>query len=151
MGIRAINRELKYFDRELYAVKSDVGLVQIYRKGIRWEYFDFGSDRLIYSRLNPHYILSLTENWTLESAPVEWGIEPLMGRLREIDNHNHDVLGRIHKDNEKREQLKRRASVNEYKAAAYDLRRDFARAVNDVNTSTLEKVESRRKKDAYCS
>jgi hypothetical protein len=79
--------------------------------------------------------------------PVEWGIEPLLGRLREIDNHNHDVLSRIWEENETKEQLRKRSQVSDIKAMAYDVRRDFARAVNDVNTSTLEKVEYRRKKE----
>lgn len=149
--IRALNRELKFFDQKLYAVKTEQGLVQIYRKGIRWESFDTGFGVLFYSRSDPHYILSLTDDWSLHGEPVDWGIEPLLARLREIDEHNQDVLGRIHEENRKKEELRKRAYSNERKAMAYDLRRDFARAVNDVNTSTLEKVDLRRKKDAYCS
>lgn len=150
MSIRRINQELRFFDRKLYAEKSAHGVVKILRKGTHWESFEFEGNTLLYSRPNPHYVLSLTHNWSLEGQPVEWGIEPLLGRLREIDSHNHDVLARIYEENEKRERLRKRAQSNELKAIAYDSRREFAKAVNDINTSTLEKVDSRRKKDAYC-
>lgn len=147
MRLNRINTELGFFDRELYAVKTGDGIVQIYRKGVRWESFAFGKDLLKYSRPAPHYVLSLTHDWSLNGDPAEWGIEPLLARLREIDTHNHDVLGRIHEENETKKRLRKRAVDNEIKARAYDLRRDFAKAVNEVNTSTLPKVDSRRKKD----
>ncbi len=147
MRAQAINRELKYLDKELYAVKADTGLVHIFRKGVRWESFDFGNDRLSFSRPSPHHILTLTHNWSASGRPVEWGIEPLLARLKEIDNHNHDVLARIWEENEKKESLRKRAKSNDLKAMAYDVRRDFAKSVNEVNTSTLAKTELRRKKD----
>lgn len=148
--LRTINRELKFFDRKLYADKTADGKVQIFREGVQWDSIPFENSVLWYSRPQPYYILSLTHNWAQQGKPVEWGLEPLLMRLREIDDHRIDVLGKIHEENEKRAQLARRSKHNEYKAAAADSRRDFARAVNDINTSTLNKVDSRRKKDANC-
>lgn len=149
MGARisTINRELKFFDKALLAKKHTDGFVKIYRKGLQWERFQFEGYTLSYSRPNYHNVLALTDNWSLNGNPVSWGIEPILARLREIDNHNHDVVARIWEENEKRETLRKRSSSNDRKAMAYDLRRDFAKALNDVNTSTLEKTELRRKKE----
>lgn len=150
MSIRRLNKELRLFDKELYAEKSDTLPTRVFRRGVHWESYQFEGATILYSRPNPYYVLSLTHDWSLNGKPVEWGIEPLLQRLREIDNHNHDVLERIYEENEKRDQLNKRSKSNEIKALATDLRRDFAKTVNDINTSTLEKVESRRNKDAYC-
>ncbi len=147
MFTRRLNSELKFFDRELFARKSTDGSVMIFRKGTQWENFDFEGGRLHYAKPSPYHVLSLTHNWSANGRPVHWGIEPVLGRLREIDNHNRDVLAAIWEENEQREHMRKRAKSNDMKAAAYDLRRDFARAFNDVNTSTLEKPELRRKKD----
>jgi hypothetical protein len=151
VGIKAINRELKFFDPKLFAVKTDDGFVFIKRRGVYWASLLFDGEWLSYSRPCEFPVLSLTHDWTSEGKPVEWGIEPLLGRLREIDNYNHDVLGRIYEENEKRERVRKQSAHNNFRAAAADSRRDFAKALNDVNTSTLEKIESRRKKDAYRS
>ena len=146
MFTRRLNIELKFFDRELFAQRNE-HTVQVFRRGTAWESFDFMGGRLHYSRPSPHYVFSLTHNWQANGRPVDWGIEPILGRLREIDNHNRDVLSDLWEENEKRELLRKREAHNERKAAAYDMRRDFARAVNDVNTSTLAKTDLRRKKE----
>lgn len=142
--LKRINRELKYYDRELYAVQINEA-VQIYRKSVRWEYFEFEGMKFAYSRLNPWFTLSLTDNWRIDGKPVEWGIEPLMDRLRSMDQWRDDrTYDQLCSERERNEENRKRAYRNEVRARAYDMRRDFARATNDINTSTLEKIDNRR-------
>jgi hypothetical protein len=103
---------------------------------------------LHYSRPNPHFILSLTEDWTLKSPGVDWGIEPVLWKLKEWDGWRDDTqLDQMRRERERAEENQKRAKQNEFRAIAADLRRDFAKATDEVNTSTMEKVDRRRKKN----
>jgi hypothetical protein len=149
--LERLNNEVKSYWRDLYAIRTSSGMLQIYKRGVRWETFTFEGRTLHYSRPNPQFILALTDTWTLTGKPVDWGIEPTMSRIREMDSWRDDrIYEDLVKERERAKANKDRAYRNEIRARAYDLRKDFARATNDINTSALEKVDHRRRKDGYC-
>lgn len=148
--VRRLNKEVKAYDKELYVERTPDGRIDLWRKGYRWEHFEFESANILYARPQPHLIFSLTENWTVHGRPVEWGVEPVMSRLKELDAWRDDSsFDRMVREREKLKENEERALRNEIRAAAYDMRRDFAKATNDINTSALEKVDSRRNRDGY--
>lgn len=148
--VEILNKHLKGHDRYLYAIRTGNDMVQVYRQSTRWDSYEVDGKTLTVSRPNPQFIIALTADWTLRSKPVEWGIEPLMWKLKEMDSWRDDrQLEKIRRERETRAELTKRAERNETRAIAADLRRDFARETNDVNTSTLERVDNRRKKDGY--
>ncbi len=103
------------------------------------------------ARLNPQFILALTDTWTLQGQPVEWGLEPLAWKLREMDSWRSDQeIKGMRQERERLKGIQANSKRNDLRAQAADMRKDFARATNEINTSTLEKVDSRRKKDGYC-
>lgn len=154
MGARVqrINRELQWYDRELFASELAPGNVRIYRKARRWDCHAWGGAVLKISRVQPLLVLSLTDNWSMNGNPVEWGLEPIMDRLKEIDDwRNPRRHEELEKKEQRRDEIKKQSQRNELKATAYDLRREFAKATNDINTATVEKIDLRRRKEnAYC-
>ncbi len=54
------------------------------------------------------------------------------------------MLEDMRRAREKAKEERLRQRKNENKAIAYDMRKEFAKAVNEINTSTLEKIDKRR-------
>jgi hypothetical protein len=132
--LRQINRALKGHDKRLFAVRASTGVVHVLRQADKWEAADALDERLAESRLKPQYIMALTDNWTQTGNPVDWGIEPIMERIRSMDSwsRSEGILdGMIQKRQRQREDQKR-ALNNNLRARAADMRKDFARATNDI-------------------
>lgn len=149
--IRVLNKGLRAHDSMLYARREDNGMVNVYRKGIRWDALEFQGNTLQYVREQPVFVLALTHNWSLTGQPVEWGIEPVISKIKESDFQRTGVLAcdELAKEREKAKELRDRANRNDIAARAYDLRGEFAKATNDINTSSMEKADKRRKYDGY--
>lgn len=146
--LATLNFHLKIYDRDLFAVMRDTGVYHIMRKGFRWESYSWGGKTLTVLRDSPDYILSLTKNWRSGGTPVEWGIEPIMQELKSRDNWRDDSqYERMVKNRERQEAIKEQSATNDRRALAADMRRDFARATNDINTASLKKIDRRRLKD----
>ena len=74
---------------------------------------------------------------------MKWGVLPVLQRLREIDGWNRDVLKEVRDHNEKYEESKSRDFRNNAEAFFSDHRDHFKKAWSDLNTSTVEKKDSR--------
>ncbi len=146
-----LNRSLRSYDRLLYAERS-LGneMIGIYRMSFRWDTYDWNGSQLSVSRPVPEPIMFLTTNWKINGTPVDWGTEPVMGRIREMDLWNRDhILDEVVAERETLKNNKARSFSNEVKARAADMRKDFAEAVSDINTSGMNMSDHRRKKDGY--
>lgn len=140
-----ITREIQYHDRDLYCAKDYKGRMSIFRKSFVHEDCWLDDHTVIKSLVfRPQYIMSLTDNWAASGCPVEWGLDPILRRLREIDSHNRDLMIEIEANHDKAKASKQRALESETEAFVKDWRREFAKATNDINTSTMEKKDSRR-------
>lgn len=141
-----ITKKLRSYDKSLYAYRTQQGVTMIMRQADRLDASDFGMEELDPSLINPQFLFALTDNGFLSGVPHEWGIERIMDRLKGMDVWRNDSWIHERKKSLKRveEDLKRQRS-NEFRAVAADSRTEFAKAVNDINTSTLEKVDNRRK------
>lgn len=130
-------------DRALYAVDAG-SCLQIHRKA------DSIHQTFFSSPMN-QYVLSLTDNWKPDGNPVEWGEVPLLEMLSSMDTWRSSTdLGELRQRRERDEELRKNSIKNEIRARAADLRKDFARATNDINTSTVDMVDRRRMKDGNC-
>jgi hypothetical protein len=149
--VRALTREVKKLDAKLYAYRASNGMIQIHREGDRLEASDFNQSAPELARLNPQFILALTDTWTLQGQPVEWGLEPVLTRLREMDSWNSGFsYEAFTKERDRRNQDKERVKRNNIRAIASDLRKDFAKATNDINTSSFD-VKEKMKNGYYQS
>ena len=142
---RRITRALQTYDSLLYA-KNDCGTIRIYRKfkEVRREALNIYTPIFAVVR-NDHLVMSLTDTWGSRGKPVDWGIEPIMARIKALDLWNSDNLStKFFVDEDKEEISKRRDFRNNLESFLYDFRSQFARATNDVNTSLLSKFDKRR-------
>lgn len=145
--IRSLNRNLQRHDRELYAQRRPDGMICVYRRGKRQHYFEWQGDTYGYLIDSPSFVFALTDNWTTSGSPRAWGVLPVLARLRAIDLwNNEEYLDEVDEQNERIERSKQRDLSNNVEAFVRDFRREFARATNDINTSTLDKSEKRRRK-----
>jgi hypothetical protein len=146
----SLTQHLKGHDKDLYAEQSLNGLVTVQRRSVHWQSVAWEKGVLHYSRPISQFVLALTDTWQLQGNPVDWGIEPVLSRIKELDAYRDDsMLDQMRKERERTEELKQKSFRSEIRARAYDLRKEFAQATNEINTSTLAKVDRRRTKDAY--
>jgi len=142
---------LKRYDSDLYADKATDGKVDIYRKCRTYELYNYEGKNLYVSTIKPQWVFALTQDWSMSGYPVDWGIEPILTKLKRMDQwRKEDALTRVRAHNEMIERNKERAFRNDVRARAADLRQDFAKVTNDIRTANMNKVSNRRKKDGHC-
>lgn len=150
--LRQISRLLKRYDSDLKVKSYLDGALALTRKR---RTFEFYRDRsagfaLWFARDWDDLVLPITHTWTETGIPVDWGIEPILSKIQQLDGWRDDTdYDRFCKQRERAEADKKRAHKNEMKALAADCRKEFAAATNDINTSTIAKVEKRRIHDGY--
>lgn len=151
--LRQVSRLLKRYDSDLFPKRFKDGALGIMRKERTFDFYQFDRPtkfNLWFARDYDALVVAVTDTWLDSGTPVDWGIEPLLEEIQKLDGWRDDGdYDRfcIERDNNKRN--KERAFKNDMRARAADLRREFAKSVNDVNTSSLEKIEKRRKYDGY--
>lgn len=127
-----LNRNLKTHDPKLFAKRMN-GKMYVFRHSAKAEVFEFEGKKITAFRDTPHLVLALTDTWTDLGTPVDWGIEPLMSRIKEIDLWRDDsMLESMNRKRERKEELKRRSMKHEFEAIASEWRSSFARATNDI-------------------
>lgn len=113
-------------------------MIRILRKGDRLEASDYNQKEPELAGLNPQLILSLTHDWKPSGRPVNWGVEPVLEMLRSMDSWTDPrMFSRMVERRERMEVDSERSKRNEIRARAADMRSDFARATNDINTAGL--------------
>lgn len=125
--LASLNKNLKPYDRELYAVCHKTPRIDIYRQN---------RDKLS----PPHFIFSLTEDWTTKTRPVEWGIEVVLARLRAHDLwNNSNAVDDLMKQYQLEEESEDRARKNSFESFMQDFRRQFAKATDSIGIANMNK------------
>lgn len=133
LSVKRLTRALKGHDSHLFAQESKPGRVDVYRAS---RTFDAA----------PHYIFSLTEDWSLHGRPVEWGVDVVVNRIKAHDLWRDDqFVENWIKQHEADQESERRTFRNSVESFLYDFRRQFAKATNEVNTSCLKKIHRKEK------
>lgn len=145
-----LTQVLRAYDPLLFAVRIGP-MVQIHRKLDGFKTTNGYQEELLPEDVHPQFILALSDTWKANGNPADWGIEPVMEMIRGMDSWNdEDSYYTMVKRRESESVDKKRSFRNEIRARAHDMRRDFARATNDINTSSLAKTDLRREKNGYC-
>jgi hypothetical protein len=129
-----LTRELRKHKRDLFCARGDDGKLHIYQ--------DRYPDKVI--------VCSLTHNWQTTGDPVEWGVLPILNRLKAHDlasDGGMEFWQELMKNYEKLDEAKDRDLRNSIESFLLDFRPQFARATNDINTSGLAKLDKRRISD----
>lgn len=127
----SLSKHLSNYDSKLYAVVHKPPRVDVYRNS------EFGCNP-------PNYLFSLTDTWTVQGKPIEYGIEVVLNRVKANDLWRDDqfVEGWL-KAHEQDQECKNREFRNSIEGFLYDFRDKFRAAFSDVNTSNLEKIYSK--------
>ncbi len=131
--LRRLNRELRSYDRKLFAVQASTGVIHVLRRADKWEAADAMDIEEAEKSTRPQFIFATTDDWTQTGEPREWGLEPIMDHLRWMDSWTaaESPLAKLKRNREALERDQKRAWQNTNRAIAADARRDFARATNE--------------------
>ena len=147
MKLYQINKAVKRYRPTLFAKRDDQGRIVVMQKRYRFRHFDLNGSRLLYSTPNHEVVMYLTTNWQSSGLPAEWGQGPVIDRLKQIDPIETDILGEIEKKEERAKASKKRALKTACEGMAEEWRPYFKKATSDINTSLMDKTDSRKKKD----
>lgn len=134
-----ITKAVRSYKRELYCERDSDGRYHVYQKAPYWPN-------------PPRYVLSLTHNWNMRGKTVDWGIEPILAKIKAMDlcaDGGHERFREMLEQNEKFDASREREMKNTIESFVRDMRPQFARATNDVNTGSMAKLDKRRLKDAF--
>src|SRR5574343_277636 len=138
--VKQLNKALKAHDRELFSRRESNGTINIYRRGVACQSCDLEGSRLLYSVPSPHFIFSLTEDFTVRGKPVDCGIEVVLSRLKAHDLWNReDLAEELIKSYEKEKESKERDRKNNVESFFYDFHSKFKKTFSDVNTSQMKR------------
>jgi hypothetical protein len=148
MRARRITWEVQKHDPKLYCGESHNGQLWIFREGYSYREYDVDGVTLHALEPCPYYIMALTDNWSQSGQSVDWGLEPIMARLRSIDGWSRDVYEEdIYQQKERSKEKSERHFANETEAFLKEFRPQFAKAFDGINTSSMDKIDPRRKGD----
>lgn len=138
-----ITSVIREYDPKLYCESRD-GKLCVLRKSQRIESYDYDGVTIHFVRPAPFFIFAVTTNWKMTGQPVDWGLVPIINRLREIDLWNRDLAEEIIQKEEESARIKRKDLKNESEAFLKDYRRKFAGTFNDVRVSNMDKKDKRK-------
>lgn len=149
--IREINRALKFFDKDLFADNTrSFDRIDINRRKQRFLPYEVQGETLWVLAPLSERVICLTDNWVETGCPVDWGIEPILAKLRAIDLWNRtDWQEWFTKQAEEHDESKKRDRRNNIESFLLDNRRSFAQATEGYTTRTLINDHLRSKGDQY--
>lgn len=136
---------LRKHDENLFARKEPDGIIKVYEKSYHYETYDVDGDTVHFLVPSPKFVMAVTDNWSVRGKPVEWGLLPLIQKIKSIDWHNAQAeLHRIEEENEKLKKSKERDFANKAESFAYDFRDSFKKTFSDYNVASLKKKYRRK-------
>lgn len=146
-----ITSEIKKYDRALFCSETSEGIPAIFRKTVRQEVFDMSEDEkasLVVFKDSHQLVFPLTDTWKVTGKIVDWGIEPILARLKAMDLWNNESLTEdLIKSYEKTEQTRAKDHRNNIESFFSDMRGTFKKDWSDINTSSMAKKDKRHLTD----
>jgi hypothetical protein len=140
-----ITEAIKSHDGLLYCDENKEGKLCVYRKSTRFETYRLDDDSILrFARPTPHFIFALTHDWKAAGNPADWGIEPILARLKAIDLWNRDLAEEIIQQEERNIEASARDRKNNTESFLLEFRKQFAKTFDGVNTANMTKKDSRR-------
>lgn len=139
-----VSKAVKRYDPKLYCERRE-GKLCVLRKSSRVETYDVDGLLIDFVRPAPSFVFALTHNWKMNGEPVEWGLLPIIERLRMNDLWSRDLADECIRATEKATESKEREKASNNEAFLKDFRRQFAKATDGINTANLAKIDRRRK------
>lgn len=130
MRAERLTQVVRQYDKSLYVKRNPVAeRLEVWRQDIPRDLFGLALSR----RDSDQMVLTITDDWTIKGSPVDWGIEPILWKLKSMDSWRDDsYFDKMVKDRDKVDELKQRRMRNEIRAGAADIRKEIAKATNDI-------------------
>lgn len=130
----------------LYAEMKE-GRIDIFRRTYGHDAYDVDGSRILFIKEIPYRVFCLTDTWNAWGKPVDWGVEPVMAKLKAADLWARDIVSESNNHNSKVDASQDRSRKNNIEAFVKDNRRAFAKSWEHINTSNMDKRTDRRFKD----
>lgn len=135
-----ITKAVKRYDYLLFCKRNIEGKQCIYRQGKLLESYMLDDSKVLYNvKSTPNFIFALTHNWKESGYTVDWGIEPILARLKAIDLWKRDLADECEKNEEKHIESLARERKNTTESFLYEFRDKFKKTFSDVNTANMNK------------
>lgn len=146
--VRFINRTVRAHDRDLFAERSHLGYIRIMRRSYQAVAYDMGGgDVIVDHQYSPQFVFALTDDWTANGSPRDWGAMVVLDRLRKHDAWNNEALfAELEKEEKEAEERKERDFKNSNEAWLADQHSTFKEAFKDVRIANFDKSDRRRRK-----
>lgn len=142
-----VTEYIKQHDRKLFCAPNAAGTLCIWRKVDRLETYDVDGLSITFALPDQHLVTYLTDTWTQKGTPVEWGLLPIMDRIREIDLWaNEKMVHNLIKDYEKKAEEDRKARNDKHEEFSEILRDDFKHSFGDHIVGSLVDKEKEKKR-----
>jgi hypothetical protein len=129
----------------LYCDVLSSGIPAIFRRTYRAEVHDLDGDSLVVLKDAPHFVFALSDNWSANGKPVDWGLEPIMARLKAMDIWGRQsIVDELINEYEKASESKDKDRQNNIESFLYEMHSKVKKSWSDINTSTLSKKDRRR-------
>lgn len=146
--LERITKEVKKYDRHLYCALDHRKRPTIYRKSFRCVSFMYNDCVITHQIPDDYNVMTLTHDWSQGGQVVDWGLEPIMQRLRAIDCWQSDSeINQFEKLNEEYEAKKNRHLTSKTEDIAREMAPVFKKTFSDVNTASMAKLDNRRNRD----
>lgn len=145
--LKSYTKALKRYDPDLFAGRTMDGMPCVFRKSKRFEpVCDWGDSRLFNLVTDKQYVFAITDTWSMSGKPRDWGIDDVLGHLREIDHWaKRRMFEEMDEANEAVDERERRHLRTDMEGFWSDNRRAFVKATDDILTHSLSKDEPRKR------
>jgi hypothetical protein len=153
-----LNREVRFYDPLL-----SVEVVEVRKK--RPDYDEKTHQTPLITEMQLHlkrrksrndpaeeFLVALTRDWTTKSEPVDWGIEPLLAKIKDMDIHNRggeDLFEEIDKVNQKEEALADSGRRHMAEEGARVLHESFKKSMAYINTAGMQDPRMKKLKKRH--
>lgn len=148
VSLFALNKALKAWDRTVYARQTKDGIVRVFQKTKQWREHWLDGETCIRELCDGEWLLcSLTDNWSANGEPRDWGILPVLAHLREGSYQRQDELEReLKAERERVQESKERELKNISETAAKEMWSDCKHAFKDTVVHGMDMSKDVRRK-----
>lgn len=135
-----MTKEIKKYDKDLILLRDDHGRLSLWREVNQVEYFDLDGISFGYSYPKKQLVFHMTNNFSASGKPVEWGLVPVLNRLRAMDLKSRpEWFEEFMNLEEKEAKSKERDFENTVESFMYEFRDSVKKTFSDTNTSLMNK------------
>lgn len=140
-----ITKHLRAYDSELYCAEDTEGKLCVWRKVRKTERYTIDGVNYVFVRPDSHRVFSLTHDWGVKGRPADWGILPIMEKVRSCDVWQRDIVRELEEQQQKIDKSNERDLDNKNEAFLKEFRPQFAKAFNDTRVANMDMKKDLRR------